>query len=74
MPAGVSTDSALEEISPGIGTYLNFAGFWEEGEELLRASYVRNYERLQVIKLKYDPGNIFRGSMNIAPMHRAKSA
>ena len=38
-------------LSPG-GTYLNFPGFVEEGEELLRATYGGNYERLQEVKAR----------------------
>jgi FAD/FMN-containing dehydrogenase len=51
-------------LSPG-GTYLNFPGFAEEGEELLRASYGSNYERLKEVKAKYDPENVFRSSLTI---------
>ena len=50
--------------SPG-GTYLNFPGFAEEGEELLRTSYGDSYERLKDVKAKYDPENVFRGSFSI---------
>lgn len=53
-------------LSPG-GTYLNFPGFAEEGEEILRASHGASYERLKEVKAKYDPENVFRMNMNIAP-------
>ena len=53
-----------KELSPG-GTYMNFPGFAEEGEELLRASYGASYERLKEVKAKYDPENVFRGSFSI---------
>ena len=33
-------------LSPG-GTYLNFPGFVEEGEQVLRETYGANYGRLQ---------------------------
>jgi len=49
------------------GAYLNFAGFGEEGEELLRASFGDNYERLKEVKSKYDPENVFRSNLNIPP-------
>src|ERR1043166_2553476 len=35
-------------LSPG-GTYLNFPGFVQEGEQLLRETYGASYERLQKI-------------------------
>ncbi len=54
----------LQRFSSG-GTYLNFPGFGEEGEALIRASYGANYERLQAIKAKYDPENFFRHNFNI---------
>ncbi|MBQ0986469.1 FAD-binding oxidoreductase [Streptomyces sp. F63] len=51
----------------GGGTYLNFPGFLEEGEQQLREGYGRNYERLTRIKTRYDPGNLFRLNANIRP-------
>lgn len=49
------------------GIYLNFPGFNEEGEDLLKGAYGSNYERLQAIKAKYDPDNLFQGNLNIRP-------
>ena len=37
------------------GLYLNFPGLGEEKEELVKAGYGANYERLAVLKAKYDP-------------------
>jgi hypothetical protein len=39
----------------------------EEGSERVRATYGTNYDRLAVIKAKYDPDNLFRVNQNIAP-------
>jgi hypothetical protein len=50
-------------LSPG-GTYLNFPGFVEEGEEILRATFEAGYERLQEVKAAYDPDNVFRSNLN----------
>ena len=50
-------------LSPG-GTYLNFPGFVEEGEQLLRDTYGPNYDRLREVKAKYDPDNVFRNNLN----------
>lgn len=49
------------------GLYLNFAGFGEEKEALVRSSYAPNYERLVALKTKYDPTNLFRMNQNIKP-------
>ena len=49
----------LSRFSSG-GAYLNFPGFFEEGEQLLRSSYgERNYERLEAIRAQYDPTGLF---------------
>ena len=47
--------------------YLNFPGFAEEGEDLMKAAFGENYRRLQAVKAKYDPGNLFRSTLNIRP-------
>jgi FAD/FMN-containing dehydrogenase len=49
------------------GTYLNFPGFIEEAEDLLKEGYGTNYERLAQIKAAYDPANLFRLNANIPP-------
>jgi len=49
------------------GSYLNFPGFVEDADKLLQGAYGPNYERLRAIKTKYDPDNLFRGVLNIAP-------
>ncbi len=57
---------AMERHSTG-GVYLNFPGLGEEKEELARAGYGVNYERLAALKAKYDPTNLFRMNINITP-------
>ncbi len=55
--------------------YLNFAGWGEEGQELLRTSFgAANYERLVALKQKYDPENLFRLNQNINPGAEASQA
>ena len=49
------------------GIYLNFAGFGEEREALVKAGYGTNYERLSKLKAKYDPANLFRMNLNVPP-------
>ena len=56
----------MRPFSPG-GLYLNFPGFGEENEVLVRAAYGANYERLVALKNKYDPTNLFRMNQNIKP-------
>jgi FAD/FMN-containing dehydrogenase len=51
----------------GGGIYLNFAGLGEENDLLARAGYGSNFDRLREVKRRYDPDNLFRGNINIAP-------
>jgi FAD/FMN-containing dehydrogenase len=59
--------AAMQRFSSG-GMYLNFPGFTEEGDPMLRASYGHSYEKLRKLKSKYDPENLFRSNFNIAPV------
>jgi len=56
----------LNDFSPG-GLYVNFAGLGEEGVDLVKSAYGKNYKRLSVIKKKYDPNNLFCINQNIKP-------
>lgn len=58
--------AAMRPWSRG-GAYLNFPGFGEDREALLRASFGQNYDRLVELKTRYDPGNLFRMNLNIPP-------
>jgi FAD/FMN-containing dehydrogenase len=58
--------AAMQRFNSG-GIYLNFPGFGEEKEQLVRAAYGENYDRLAAIKAKYDPTNLFRMNQNIRP-------
>lgn len=58
--------AAMQPFSDG-GIYLNFPGFGEEKEALLRSAYGDNYDRLVELKTKFDPGNLFRVNLNIQP-------
>jgi FAD/FMN-containing dehydrogenase len=57
---------ALEPHAIG-GAYLNFPGFLEEGEDLVRSSHGDNYARLAALKARLDPENLFRRNANIKP-------
>ncbi len=56
----------MRRFSDG-GNYLNFPGFLEEGQDLMRDAYGENYERLVALKNEYDPTNLFRMNQNIKP-------
>ncbi len=57
---------SMQRFAAG-GAYLNFPGFGEEKEALVRAAYGANYPRLQALKAQYDPTNLFRMNSNIIP-------
>ncbi len=57
--------AAIEPYSTG-GVYVNFLG--NKGEARVRAAYdPGKYERLIVLKNRYDPTNFFRLNQNIKP-------
>jgi hypothetical protein len=56
----------LHKYSDG-SIYLNFPGFGEEKEDMVRAAYGPNYDRLKRLKTQYDPTNLFRMNQNITP-------
>ena len=56
--------TALHSYSAG-GAYVNF--MMDEGEDRIRATYGKNYDRLARIKKRYDPTNFFRVNQNIKP-------
>jgi FAD/FMN-containing dehydrogenase len=55
---------ALHPYSAG-GAYVNM--MMDEGQDRVRASYRGNYERLALIKGRYDADNLFRVNQNIEP-------
>ena len=57
--------AALRPFTTG-RVYVNFIG--DEGEERVVASFgAEGYRRLQALKDRYDPGNLFRTSQNVKP-------
>ena len=56
----------LEPYSTG-GEYLNFPGFYEDQETMVRGTFGKNYQRLVALKTHYDPTNRFRLNQNIPP-------
>jgi FAD/FMN-containing dehydrogenase len=56
----------MQEFSDG-SRYLNFAGFQEEGDDMMRSAFGPRYQRLASLKKKYDPTNFFRLNQNVKP-------
>ncbi len=54
--------TALHPYSTG-GAYINF--MMNEGQDRIRATYGKNYDRLVKIKKRYDADNFFRVNQNI---------
>jgi hypothetical protein len=48
--------------------YVNYLGDDEAGDHPVAAAYGPNYRRLQEIKTKYDPNNLFHMNQNIRPV------
>ena len=70
VPVDGSTTSAKglkEAIKPHTrdGVYLNFTS--EDDDDRVRSTYGAKYERLQALKDKYDPQNLFHRNANIKP-------
>jgi FAD/FMN-containing dehydrogenase len=61
---GVSFWNAMQPFVRS-AVYSNYLG--DEGSERARASYGTNYERLAILKRKYDPANFFHLNQNIVP-------
>jgi len=62
--------SAVSPFSSGV-PYMNFLTE-EEGDARLGAAYRGEVlTRLRQVKTTYDPGNVFRGNLNIPPMQSA---
>lgn len=55
-----------ERFSTGMA-YLNFSGDAPGDAGLVQSAYGQNLDRLQQLKKKYDPQNLFRLNNNIAP-------
>ena len=56
---------ALQPHMLGPGAYINILA--EEEDARIRETYGPKYARLQMVKKKYDPSNVFHGNANIRP-------
>jgi FAD/FMN-containing dehydrogenase len=54
------------------GAYVNYLG-GDEGADGLKAAYGAKLARLAALKAKFDPGNLFRMNLNIAPASVARA-
>ncbi|WP_368409171.1 FAD-binding oxidoreductase [Halocatena marina] len=62
----------MRQFSDG-SVYLNFPGFMEEGDAMMRTTFGPTYERLVELKDEYDPTNLFDLNQNIAPSGTART-
>jgi hypothetical protein len=56
----------MRQFSDG-SVYLNFPGFLEEGDEMMRTTFSPAYERLVELKDEYDPTNLSSRNQNVPP-------
>ena len=64
-----ATRDTLQPFAHGV--YVNQLG--DTSEQLVRAAYGPNYDRLVEIKKKYDPNNVLRLNQNINPDDRSNA-
>ena len=64
-----ATRDSLQPFAHGV--YVNQLG--ETSDQLVRAAYGPNYDRLMAIKKKYDPNNVLRLNQNIKPDGRSNA-
>ena len=57
--------TALVPHADGIGSYVNFMTDYED--DRIRSAYGPKFDRLQQVKAKYDPQNVFHMNANIPP-------
>ncbi|MDL5363149.1 FAD-binding oxidoreductase [Halalkalicoccus sp. NIPERK01] len=62
----------MRQFSDG-SVYLNFPGFLEEGDDMMRTTFGPTYERLVALKDEYDPANLFSLNQNITPSESAEA-
>lgn len=59
--------AAWKRLEPSMrGVYVNFTA-GDDAQMRIRETYATNYERLAILKKKYDPTNLFRLNANIEP-------
>ncbi|MEM9216518.1 MAG: FAD-binding oxidoreductase [Cyanobacteria bacterium P01_F01_bin.150] len=61
--------TCIQELKPfaAPGVYLNFPGFMEDADQMVKTAFGNNFQRLVEIKKTYDPDNFFRLNQNIKP-------
>jgi hypothetical protein len=64
-PGSLSPMCSARPFTTGSG-YVNFM-MGDEGDAQVKATYGANFERLQTVKRKFDPNNVFRVNQNIKP-------
>ncbi|MFC6767482.1 FAD-binding oxidoreductase [Natrinema soli] len=62
----------MRQFSDG-SVYLNFPGFLEEGDDMMRSTFGPTYDRLVALKDEYDPTNLFSLNQNITPSETAQA-
>lgn len=53
--------------------YLNFPGFLEGGDDMMRTTFGSTYKQLVALKDEYDPTNLFSLNQNITPSGNAQT-
>ena len=64
-PGRAPTGPRSSPHADGIGSYVNFMTDYED--DRIRSAYGPKFDRLQQLKAKYDPQNVFHMNANIPP-------
>ncbi len=62
----------MRQFSDG-SVYLNFPGFFEEGDDMMQTTFGPAYERLVALQDEYDPANLFSRNQDVTSVESTRT-